>query len=69
LALNVPFFSTILYPGNLFTEWGTYNPPSVAPLRHAKTLFPVVVLVKPTSKIALNGFFFYLSDSASAATS
>jgi len=32
-----------------------FNPPSQAPFKQAKTLLPVVVLVKPTSKIALNG--------------
>jgi len=41
-----------LNPGNLLVECGTLNPPSVAPFKAPKTLFPVVVFTSPVSKIA-----------------
>ncbi|KAH3681199.1 hypothetical protein WICPIJ_007834 [Wickerhamomyces pijperi] len=46
---------SISQPGNLLAECGTYKPPSEAPFKAPKTLAPVVVLVKPTSKKTLNG--------------
>jgi hypothetical protein len=44
-------------------EWGTKIPPSLAPLSAAKTLFPTVVLTRPTSKTALNGLLSSLGVS------
>jgi len=58
-----PSSSALWYPGNLFTEWGTYNPPSTAPFKQPKTLEPVVVLYKPVSKTALNGLLSSLGFS------
>jgi len=50
-------FSLWFHPGNLFpsSECGIYKPESHAPFNAPKILFPVVVLVKPTSKLHLNG--------------
>merc|ERR1719278_497731 len=41
-------------PGNLFSEWGMSRPPSTAPFMAAKTLAPVEVLARPTSRQARN---------------
>jgi len=47
----------LVYPGKILVLCGTLIPPSEAPLRAPKTLLPVVVLVIPTSRRALNGLF------------
>merc|ERR1711935_32886 len=47
----------LVKPGNLLLECGTSIPPSQAPFKTPKHLAPVVVLLIPTSRRALNGLF------------
>ena len=65
LCFYASYFSvspSLIYPGNLLVEWGIKIPPSTAPFKAPKTLFPVVVLVIPISKNAENGLLSFFSS-------